>query len=163
MAGVSSYGSEEERELAYELVCAGLSEGAPEQLPSFHKNSDDFLEGRQSSKDDELGFGLELLLVPGVVAAVRFVLEIVAAAFADSVKEEAQNAFSRWIHSKLRPAGNKEPSDDGSVPLAPGTYDRIGNAAYQVCKDWGATEEEARNVASAIVGRIVTSAQTSDT
>jgi phosphoglycolate phosphatase-like HAD superfamily hydrolase len=152
----------EERELVAQLVVAALKDAAPEEIEVFRGDREAFLEGRPSGarrRDEELGFGVEAvtLLTPLVVAAAKEAIRLIANAFAQSVQNEAQSAFSAWLRRVLhRHAGDATVGDP--PPPAAETIERVRAAAFHVCITMGAPHDDADLVANAIAGCFATGA-----
>lgn len=152
----------DERELVAELVAVTLEEAIPEEVAVFRADRDRFLDGRvpaAAAGEEELAFGVEAvaLLTPFVVAAAKEVIRLVANAFAQSLQQETQSAFSGWLHRLLH--RRAETGADGEPPrLDSATVERVRAAAFHVCITMGAPQKDADTVADAIAGRFATQA-----
>lgn len=162
MADATTGTRADERELIAELVLATLEDAAPEEVAVFRGDRDEFLDGHvpgAARGDEELGFGVEAvaLLTPFVVAAAKEVIRLLANAFAQSVQDEAQSAFSGWLHRVLHRHADAKAGGD-PAPMAPETVERVRAAAFHVCVTMGAPNDDAELVADAIAGRFATGA-----
>ena len=160
---VTSTGADE-RELVAQLVESVLEKEVRTELKVFRADREAFLDGRASGAargDEELGFGVEVvaLLTPFIVAAAKEAIRLIAEAFAQSVQNEAQSAFSVWLRRVLRRHAGSGGVTGGDPPLPDAeTIERVRAAAFHVCIAMGAPNDDADFVAHAIAGCFATGA-----
>jgi hypothetical protein len=155
----------DERALVAALTRDVLTDAAPEEVGLFTADEAGWLDGTHPSataraKDQEAGFGLELLLVPltpYVAAAATAVVKFVAKALADIAKDEARPVIVRSVHRIFRRGGEHGPATtnpEAHAPVPQGLLPRVREVAFAACTQGGLDEESARMVADVITGRL---------
>jgi len=159
--GENASGASED-ELTRALTEQVLQGIAPEELPflddvlnEFGHDPDAALKGR--SREEAVGFGLELQLVaPYVVAvagaAVHFLLDILMDELKDETRAKIAETVHGWITGKKEPGGQSPP---GPPPLNAEQARRVRNVALVKATDLGLAEDRAALLADAIVGAVM--------
>ena len=143
--------------LTLELSKEVLTVLAPDELPFFADVVQDFHDGRQAgpdsrSRDEPLGFGIELsLLAPYVVAVMPSVVSFLADILAASAKQEAATALGLMIRRLFkRPSAASE----ATVRLTAEQGRQVRGITYKRAMAVGLDKERAGLLADAVVGSL---------
>lgn len=157
---------DEQREFTTELARLALESSAPDELMVFDEVADEFFADQTAalnprSRDESVGFGLELaLLAPAALAicgeVVRFVADLLAETFKDEAKSALGSYFRRIVVSRDQPA---EPESPQSVlRLSDEQMQRVHEAALREGRRLKLPEETAALLGNAIVGALLVDA-----
>jgi len=150
--------SERGQELVHELARDVITDFAPEEADLFEEYYDDPNPPNpdEEAEEDPLGFGLSGVLAastPVAIAAstvvVNFVIQIIA--------KSVEDAGTDFIREKLRAVFKPETgqSDDKASPLTKEDLARAHTLAYEEALRYRLSEEEANNLANAVLSRLV--------
>jgi hypothetical protein len=153
---------EEQRVLVTELAEAVLGHAAPEELvvldetaAEFFQDPDRLLDTR--SRDEPVGFGLEMqLLTPYVLAIAVPVVSFLISLVTDSVKEASKTATGEWVRSLFKREAAAPAAETVSVPaLTPEQARRVQQIAYDKATALGLSEATASLLADSVVGGVL--------
>lgn len=151
------HGVEESRDLSTELARMALERAAPDELLTFDEVAEEYYADRraslrQSSKDEPVGFGLELaLLAPFALAVAEFVLGFIGDVLKDVAKDAATPAVSGALKRMLKRPADPTPNASGAE-LTSEQRSRIFAAAKEQSTLLGLDENKAVLLSNAIVG-----------
>jgi hypothetical protein len=143
--------------LSVELSEEVLTVLAPDELPFLSDAVRDFRDGRipepgSKTRDEPLGFGIELsLLAPYVLAVMPSVINFLAGIFAESAKEEAATALGSLIRRLLR---RRDAAAETSVRLTAEQGRRVRSVTYERAMTVGLDKKRAALLADAVVGSL---------
>jgi hypothetical protein len=160
-----------EQELVGELARAVVRSVAPEELELYAETEADYfrdpglvLGGR--SRDEAVGFGLDLaLLTPYVLAVGTAVVHFLATVVSDAVRDEARDELKPVIAGRIRrllrrddpaEAGRREPDAQDRAPRVTVAQAReVRQVALRQAKQSGLDDEKAGLLADAFVGALL--------
>jgi hypothetical protein len=149
--------SEAERDTVCGVTHLVLRETAPAELVIFDQVADEYFADpaaalSSQSREEAIGFGLDLALVtPVVLAAVTGVVRFLSALVADAVQDEASAEVARRVRRLFGPAR------DGAVrTLDVEHVRRVRDVARSQAIAFGMPATDAGLLADAIVGRLQT-------
>jgi hypothetical protein len=154
--------TEQERGLVTELAEAVLGQAAPEELAVFDETAEEFFENpdrvlHPRSRDEPVGFGLEIsLLTPYVLAVVGPVVSFLVSLVANSVKEGSKTFAAEWVRSLFK--RKEETSTPGTVSpaaLTPEEARRVHDVAYERATLLGLPATTAALLADSVVGGLL--------
>ena len=157
MADSAALPALEAEDLSVELSEEVLTVLAPDELPFLSDAVQDFRAGRipdpgSKTRDEPLGFGIELsLLAPYVLAVMPSVINFLADIFAESAKEEAVTALSSLIRRLFRRRGA---ASETSVRLTTEQGRRVRSVTYERAVTVGLGKKRAALLADAVVGSL---------
>lgn len=157
MADSALLSAPEAEALSVELSEEVLTALAPDELPFLPDAIQDFRDGRipdpgSKTRDEPLGFGIELsLLAPYVVAVMPSVINFLADIFAESAKEEAVTALGSLIRRLFRRRGA---AAETSVRLTTAQGRRVRSVTYERAMTVGLDKKRAALLADAVVGSL---------
>ncbi|MDR6415597.1 hypothetical protein [Pseudarthrobacter sulfonivorans] len=155
-----------QREFTTELARLALESSAPDELMVFDEVADEFFADQAAalnprSRDESVGFGLELaLLTPAALAicgeVVRFLADLLAETFKDEAKSVLGSYFRRMFVSRDQPAGAEPPQS--AIRLSDEQMRRVHEAALTEGRRLKLPEETTALLGNAIVGALVVDA-----
>jgi hypothetical protein len=160
--GGGDAGRDSEDELTRALTARVLQGVAPEELPflddvlnEFGRDPDAVL--RKKSREEALGFGLELQLVaPYVVAAAGAAVHFLLSTLVDVLKDESRARIIEVVHGWISgKRGSVADSGADVVALSSEQARRVRNVALVKATDLGLPEDRAALLADAIIGAVV--------
>lgn len=157
MADSASLPALEAEALSVELSEEVLTVLAPDELPFLSDAVQDFRDGRipdpgSKTRDEPLGFGIELsLLAPYVLAVMPSVINFLAGIFAESAKEEAVTALGSLIRRLFRRRGA---AAETGIRLTTEQGRRVRSVTYERAMTVGLDKKRAALLADAVVGSL---------
>lgn len=159
--------SNDERRLATELTALVLEQTVPEELLILDQTAEDYFTDPRAvlepaRRDEPLGFGLDVSLVaPYVLAVAVPVVQYLASLVADGVKDAAASAVADRVRRSFRraPSAATLPRGEGAptpVLLSPDQARWIHEATEQRARALGMPDDQARVLADAVVGSLIT-------
>ena len=173
MRGVRSSGRDRdaEQELVGELARAVVQYVAPEELGLFAETEAEYFRDpglvlRAKSRDEAVGFGLDLaLLTPYVLAAGTAVVHFLAVVVSDAVRDEARDELKPVIAGRVRrllrrddpaAADRRQPEGHDQVPGVTVEQAReVRQVALRQAVRAGLDEEKAALLADAFVAALL--------
>jgi hypothetical protein len=152
-------GVEETRELATELARQAIERTAPDELLTFDEIAEEYYADpdatlRQNSRDEPVGFGLELaLLAPFALAVAEFVIGFVGDVLRDVAKDAATPAVSGALQRMMR-RSTPQPASEAEPELSDDQRAQIFAAAKEQSTLLGLDENKATLLSNAIVGAL---------
>jgi hypothetical protein len=153
---------EQERVLVKDLAEAVLGQAAPEELVLFDETAQEYFDDPDQvlharSRDEPVGFGLELaLLTPYVLAVVGPVVTFLVSLVANSAKEGSKTLVAEWVRSLFKPKDKTSTAVVGSLPaLTPEQARRVRDVAYERAAFLGLPATTATLLADSVVGGLI--------
>jgi hypothetical protein len=154
--------SEQEQVLVKELSEAVLGQAAPEELVIFDETAEEFFTNpdrvlRARSRDEAVGFGLEIgLLTPYVLAIAGPVVSFLVSLLANSVKEGSKTLAAEWVRSLFKGKDETTTVPPGSpAGLTPEQARQVHEVAYQRATILGLPATTATLLADSVVGGLL--------
>lgn len=157
MASVPLNVPAEQRELVVAIARGALERAAPQELPLLQLTASEYFADpravlRSGSRDEPLGFGLDVSIVtPQVLAlataAAQFVLAAASSAAGDALKPRIQALVRRLLHNEHEPA----PAIDRELA------DRLHAVTLERAAALGLEATQATVLADSIVGALTVS------
>lgn len=151
-----------ERDAVVHLAQLVLRDTAPAELTIFDHVADEYFDDPDTalsshSREEAIGFGLDLALVtPVLLAVATSVVRFLSSFVADAARDEASAQVARWMRRLLtRDDGDDEAIDDGAEALDVEQARRVHDVARNRAVALGMGETDADVLADAIVGRLV--------
>ena len=170
-ARISGQDRDVERDLVGELARVVVRHVAPEELGLFAETEADYFRDpglvlRARSRDEAVGFGLDLaLLTPYVLVVGTAVVHFLAMVVADAVREEARDELKPVIAGRVRrllrrddpaAAGRREPEEPDRAPGVTVEQAReVRQVALRHAMQSGLDPEKAALLADAFVGALL--------
>jgi hypothetical protein len=152
---------ETENELVAELARLALERAAPEELVLFQETAEEYFQDPQAvldprSRDEALGFGIEVaMLTPYVLAVATSVIRFLASTVADAAGQEAKPLVTGIVRRLLRRPQPTPEAVDAPPPLSGDQARQVREVAYQHAKRLGLDEDQAALLADSVVGGLV--------
>lgn len=152
------------RPLTDELAQLVLDQVAPEELVLYDETAADYYADPQAllnpkSRDEALGFGLELvLLTPVVIAVAQSVGQWLAGAVIDATVKESSSTLVDYLRKRLR-RNLTPPSGQRPAPLTPEQLSQVKTVAYQRAVAIGVDPVQAGLIADATAGALVSTGE----
>ena len=154
--------TDQERVLVTELAETVLGQAAPEELVLFDETAEEFFEDpdrvlHARSRDEPVGFGLEIsLLTPYVLAVVGPVVSFLVSLVANSVKEGSKTFAAEWVRSLFKRKEETSAPGTGSPPaLTQQEARRVHDVAYERATLLGLPATTAALLADSVVGGLL--------
>jgi hypothetical protein len=160
-----------ERDLVGELACAVVRCVAPEELGLFAETEADYFRDpglvlKARSRDEAVGFGLDLaLLTPYVLAVGTAVVHFLAMVVSDAVRDEARDELKPVIAGRVRlllrrddpaAAGRRQPEEHDRAPgVTVDQAQEVRQVALRQAMRSGLDHEKAALLADAFVGALL--------
>jgi hypothetical protein len=168
-ARTSGQDRDAERDLVGELARTVVRCVAPEELGLFAETEADYFRDpgsvlRARSRDEAVGFGLDLaLLTPYVLVVGTAVVHFLAMVVSDAVRDEARDELKPVITGRIRrllrrndPADRREPEEHDRAPGVTTEQAReVRQVALRQAMQCGLDEEKAALLANAFVGSLL--------
>ncbi|WP_146842617.1 hypothetical protein [Cellulomonas composti] len=164
----------EDERLTVELTGLVLEREAPDELVLLDGTSTEYFDDPQAalavrSRDEALGFGLELaLLTPYVLAiasaVVQVLVEVAKGVLGDAAKKELTPHVVTWVRRVMRrdepaagtvPDGAGEGAGEAGPALTAQQARSVHDLAHRRALDLGLDENRAALLADAVVGGLV--------
>ena len=149
--------SADNRGLITALTAAALHSAAPDELVVLDETADEYFADPQAllnpkSRDEAVGFGIEMgLIAPFVLAVatpvVQFLIDTVTAAAQDAAKPMVTRAVRRLIRWN-----RSEPDGTASVSLSMDQVRRARSIAYDQARRLGLPERDCVLLADSVAG-----------
>jgi hypothetical protein len=152
---------EEQRALVTELAEAVLGNAAPEELVVFDETAAEFFQDPDRllgarSRDEPVGFGLEMqLLTPYVLAIAVPVVSFLISLVTDSVKEASKTATGEWVRRLFKRKAAPDAETDSVPALTPEQARRVQQIAYEKATALGLSDATASLLADSVVGGVL--------
>jgi hypothetical protein len=154
--------TEQERVLVTELSETVLGQAAPEELVIFNETAEEFFGDpdrvlRTRSRDEPVGFGLEIaLLTPYVLAVVGPVVKFLGSLLASSVQEGSKAFVGEWVRSLFKSKQTASPTAPASpAGLTPEQARQVHEIAYTRATLLGLPAATATLLADSVVGGLL--------
>lgn len=150
-----------ERDAVVHLAQLVLRDTAPAELTIFDQVADEYFDDPDTalsshSREEAIGFGLDLALVtPVLLAVATSVVRFLSSFVADAARDEASAQVARWMRRLLNRDDGDEAIDDGAEALDVEQARRVHDVARNRAVALGMGETDADVLADAIVGRLV--------
>jgi hypothetical protein len=155
--------SEDERELATEIVRRALARAAPEEVLLLDDVAAEFFADPEKSltsdgRDEAVGFGLDLAMVaPAMLAMALVAVRTLGTVVTNAVEQEGTPVVRQGLRRLL---GLDERSGTqpvpAPVPLSTEELRRVRGAAFERARALGLTTDQASLLADAIAGGLAT-------
>jgi hypothetical protein len=152
---------EQERVLVTAFAEVVVGQAAPEELVLFDETAAEFLEDpsrvlNTRSRDEPVGFGLELeLLTPYVLAVLGPVVGFLVSVVADSIKEGAKTTAGELVRALFKRKAEALTADPEPVPeLTTEQVHRVHQIAYERSIALGLPDATATLLADSVVGGV---------
>ncbi|GAA3590291.1 hypothetical protein GCM10022419_086090 [Nonomuraea rosea] len=153
-----------ENALVAELARLVLEESAPEELVLFQENAAEYFRDPRAvpaarSRDEPVGFGLDLvMLTPYVLAVSVPVVQFLVTTMAEAVAAESATHVVGLVRRRFRrkeaaPALDAAPG--GVEPLSREQLREVREVAYRAAQGVKLGDEQAKLLADAVVGGLV--------
>jgi hypothetical protein len=159
--GSGAMSSEEVRALASELAALSLEDAAPEELALFPEISEEYFRDpdgviNAQSRDEAVGFGLDIaMLTPYLLAVAMPVVQLVASVVEETAKEEAKASLASAVRRLLRRDQGAPAEPDTQPALSRDQARQVRQAAYDQARGLGVDEQRAGLLADSLVGRLL--------
>lgn len=154
--------TEQEQVLVKELSEAVLGQAAPEELVIFDETAEEFFENpervlRARSRDEAVGFGLEIgLLTPYVLAIAGPVVSFLISLLTDTVKEGSKTLATESVRSLFKSKDETTTAPPGSpTGLTPERARQVHEVAYERATMLGLPATTAALLADSVVGGLL--------
>lgn len=159
--------SNDERRLATELTALVLEQTVPEELLILDQTAEDYFTDPRAvlnpaRRDEPLGFGIDVsLMAPYVLAIAVPVVQYLASLVADGVTEAATSAVADRVRRFFRRAPSVATlslAQGAPTPvlLSPDQARWIHQVTEQRARALGVPDDQARVLADAVVGSLIT-------
>ena len=159
--GTDAMSSDEARALASELAALSLEDAAPEELVLFPEIAEEFFRDPDAvtgarSRDEAVGFGLDLaMMTPILLAVATPVVQFLASVVEETTKEEVRTSVAGAVRRLLRRDGDAPAEADAPPALSRDQARQVRQTAYAQARGLGVDEERAGLLADSLVGRLL--------
>lgn len=150
-----------DEDLVTELARVVLLEAAPEELVLFDETAQEYFldpEGtlEAGSREEAVGFGLELALItPAVLAIVTPVVKFLVSIVSDATKEEVGPVVKQWVRALFRTRDGTETAPAAPQALTLEQAQQVRRIAHDRALQLGISEKKALLLADAVVGGVM--------
>jgi hypothetical protein len=154
--------TEQNRVLVTQMAEAVLEQVAPEELVLFDDTAAEYFKDpdkalQAGSRDEPVGFGLEMaLLTPYVLAVAGPVVKFLVSLVADSANEGSKTLVAEWMRRVFK-SKDEPPTAAAASPeaLTPDQAHRVRAVAYERATFLGLPATTASVLADSVIGALV--------